>query len=714
MNTKGKMIKRITNAAAILTIMFGIAVVPFFSGVTPVYAQDEVTPTEEPALVEESTSEPVSDESSTDGEGDPSAPLEEASAATEEEAVVEANESDAAEAAVEEPVEELSLESGEETAAVEPDALPSSEEDLKAVVEILADTEAVLVDENDNPISLASNEAVDALQVSDPYFTRGGTKYCYVPLGDTPHPSLGCDIWDDVASPIQSAINDVTLNGLPDDGIITVEPGTYEENVVININGLTLYGDPGKETQDGADNSAPVLDGSLINGTGITINADATTIIGFILRNYDLGIAINDAGDVMIKDNTLEDNKVGIKINNTSVTPKKVEVYGNTIKSSQTDSVGLHVEAAGPTSLFGSLNSFMNEKLNVKDESGQDDFELFFNEWGFWDGSSYAVCTISGHQDTDYAGLFTCARVEEVLPKEILLDGSLLPAVFSQDVTKLGEFCLDEKNSDYAIKTESGPGPLTLASGESLSVVAVKQATGCYYELAPIADGPENGVYLDVNGIEECIFVTRSTDEQSGEHSYTFDVASEEGGCGISHVVGYYDPNIEEEPPCEGKSCEEPEKYDLVLDPYCVDVNEEAKLAWEIFNPNNFNVDADWSLDGTNGSGTLAPGTTFIGYTLDGPSSYTLDVSWEFGEASLTSSEVCETPDDTPPSDTPPSDTPPSNTPPGDTPVIEIVEKFLIPVTGADLGMQALLPTGGLLLVGISLIVKGYYEKKKK
>jgi len=704
MNTKGKTFNRITNAAAILIIMLGLVGVPFFNGVTPVYAQDEVTPTDEPALVEISSSGIISIEESESTETEPSTALDEETPSVEGEGVVEVSESDAVEAAIEEPVQEsaeiLPLNSDEEPAAVESDVSTSSEEDLAIVVEILADSEAVLVDENDNPISLASKEAVDALQVSDPYFTRSGTKYCYVPTGESPHPSLGCDVWYAVSSPIQSAVDDVTLNGLPDDGIITVEPGTYEENVVINVSGLTLFGDPGKETQDGADSSAPVLDGSTINGTGITINADATTIIGFILRNYDLGIAINDAGDVMIKDNTLEDNKIGIKVNNTSGTTKKVEVYGNTIKSSETDSIGLYVLNAGSTSIFGSLNSFMNQKLNIKDDSGRDDFELFFNEWGFWDGGSYVTCTISGHQDTDYAGLFTCARVEEVQPKEIFLDGSLLPYVFSQDITNLGEFCIGEKNSDYAVKTENGPGLLTLAPGESLSVVAVKQATGCGYELAPTADGPENGVYLDVNGVEECIFVTRSTDGISGEYSYTFEVASEEGGCGISHVVGYFDPIIEEEPPCEGESCEEPERYDLELDPYCVDLSGEAHLAWSINNPNDFNVSASWSLDGANGSGTLSPGTTFIGYTLDGPSSHTLNASWEFGNASLTSSELCA----------PVNEIPPEETPPGDPPV----ENFIIPVTGAELGLQALLPTGGLLLVGMSLLVKGFYGKNKK
>jgi hypothetical protein len=180
------------------------------------------------------------------------------------------------------------------------------------------------------------------------------------------------------------------------------------------------------------------------------------------------------------------------------------------------------------------------------------------------------------------------------------------------DITKHGEFCVDEKNSNYAIKTESGPGPITLSFGESFSAVAVKQATGCYYQLAPTSDGPENGVYLDVNGVEECIFVTRSTNGQTGEYSYTFEVASEEGGCGISHVVGYFDPNIDETPPS-----------------------------------------------------------------------------------------------------TPPS-TPPNNTPPGDTPITTVVENFLIPVTGVDLGIQALLPAGGLLLVGISFVVKGLLGKNKK
>jgi len=280
-----------------------------------------------------------------------------------------------------------------------------------------------------------------------------------------------------------------------------------------------------------------------------------------------------------------------------------------------------------------------------------------------------------------------------VLASELFTDGSVFPYVFGQDVTKHGEFCVDEKNTDYAIKTESGGGPLTLSAGEAFSFLAVKQATSCYYQSAPIEDGPENGVYLTVNGVEQCIFVTRNT-ETSGAHTYTFEVVNEGQGCGISHVVGYYDPIIEDEPECE-ENCE-PEQYDLILDPYCVDVNGTPMLAWSINNPNDFNVNASWTLDGNPGSGTLAPGATFIGYTPDGPSSHTLNVSWEFGEASLTSSEVCAPVNKVPPGDPPP-----------------VVESLLIPVTGAELGFQGMLPFAGSLVLGFGLFALGIRSKKK-
>jgi hypothetical protein len=192
--------------------------------------------------------------------------------------------------------------------------------------------------------------------------------------------------------------------------------------------------------------------------------------------------------------------------------------------------------------------------------------------------------------------------------------------------------------------------------------------------------------------------VTRSTDPNTGEISYTFEVTKEGGGCGLSHVVGYFDPQIDGEEECEDGECE-PELYDLILDPSCVDVNGGPGLAWSIVNPNNFSVQANWSLNGANGSGSLAPGSNFVGNT-PGPGTATLSVNWDFGSASMTSPVLCPPTTRKPPATDDPTPT-------------TFIENLVIPVTGADLGLQALLPTGGLLLVGISFLMKGLVGKHK-
>jgi len=129
-------------------------------------------------------------------------------------------------------------------------------------------------------------------------------------------------------------------------------------------------------------------------------------------------------------------------------------------------------------------------------------------------------------------------------------------------------------------------------------------------------------------------------------------------------------------------------------------------LVWEIINPNNFSVDATWTLDGAGAGGSLAPGTTFVGYTEDGPATHTLHVTWGFGQASSSSSEVCAPKKTTTTTTTPNAFTPPADPEP------------LIPVTGVDLNgdffLRRMLFSLGILMVGLSLVAKGTANKIRK
>jgi hypothetical protein len=147
------------------------------------------------------------------------------------------------------------------------------------------------------------------------------------------------------------------------------------------------------------------------------------------------------------------------------------------------------------------------------------------------------------------------------------------------------------------------------------------------------------------------------------------------------------------------------ERYSLVLDPYCIEMNGGYFLVWEIINPNAFSVQATWTLDGAGAGGTLAPGTTFVGYTEDGPATHTLHVNWGYGQATSSSAQVCA------PKKTTTTTTTTTVNPPAD-------PEPLIPVTGVDLSgeffLRRLLFSLGILMVGLSMVVKGTANKIRK
>jgi hypothetical protein len=151
---------------------------------------------------------------------------------------------------------------------------------------------------------------------------------------------------------------------------------------------------------------------------------------------------------------------------------------------------------------------------------------------------------------------------------------------------------------------------------------------------------------------------------------------------------------------------DEEQRYDLILDPYCVEMDGGYFLAWEIHNPNTFNVNAKWMLDGNPGGGSLAPGVTFIGYTEDGPATHTLNVAWEFGKGTSSSAAVCAPVRQKTPTTTFTASNPPDEVDP------------IIPVTGVDLGAQSLfrrlLFSLGTLLFGLSMVVRGTTNKMRK
>lgn len=171
-----------------------------------------------------------------------------------------------------------------------------------------------------------------------------------------------------------------------------------------------------------------------------------------------------------------------------------------------------------------------------------------------------------------------------------------------------------------------------------------------------------------------------------------FNPAANTPGACIPVVTGCTDESMLNYNPLANTagSCIDGSQISMGLDPYCLG----GDIFWQIDNPNSFPVTVDWSLT-TKGSGTatLAGNGVFVlGTTPDAPGTYTLNVSWKGGSASLSSSLECD-----------PITT---NTTVETAPLP--VEDLFIPVTGAELPLegQAIYQMGAALL-GLAMIVKG-------
>jgi Ca2+-binding RTX toxin-like protein len=105
---------------------------------------------------------------------------------------------------------------------------------------------------------------------------------------------------------------------------VQVGAGTYSENVVVGVNGLTIVGEPGAVLQGTflSDNS---VSGPLNEwlktqtsynggaGNGLTINADGVTITGLTIRAFTQGIVLGDGSDGTTLDEVvLQSNFTGI------------------------------------------------------------------------------------------------------------------------------------------------------------------------------------------------------------------------------------------------------------------------------------------------------------------------------------------------------------------------------------------------------------------
>ena len=204
---------------------------------------------------------------------------------------------------------------------VEQEPVVAAQEDLNIadIVASAVENNVILADGEGNPLSLTTVEATETIATGDPWFIRGGTTYRFMPIGGcTAYGGPGPTCFEST-TPIQDALDNVRDNGLPTDSIVHVQPGTYEEQIVIETAGLTLLGEPGYEQVAGAALNAPILEGINLSGTttGITILVEGVTVSGFIIQNYDTAIyqpVVVGSNAINILNNTIQENGNGIKV----------------------------------------------------------------------------------------------------------------------------------------------------------------------------------------------------------------------------------------------------------------------------------------------------------------------------------------------------------------------------------------------------------------
>lgn len=269
--------KLLSILTAFVLVFSLVAPVPAFASDGP---PEDPTPTVEP-------SEPVAEEAASEE-------------VTTEEAVTEevATEEVASEEAATEEVVTEETTATEETATEEVATEEVATEEV-VVEETVADiavalneADAVLVDSEGEPISLASTEAQELLSAPDPWFEDPGDATQVIAFqascaGWTVPAGYAGGVCNVSSTPIQAAINAAVNPGT----VIHVEDGDFNENVNVNksviLTGANANIDPNTGTR-GAE--------SVINGQ-VTISSSDVIINGFTIKNPNGFFGISMTGN---------------------------------------------------------------------------------------------------------------------------------------------------------------------------------------------------------------------------------------------------------------------------------------------------------------------------------------------------------------------------------------------------------------------------------
>ncbi len=191
---------------------------------------------------------------------------------------------------------------------------------------------------------------------------------------------------------IQSAVNAAKT-----DDVISVSEGTYSENIVVKMNGISIIGQ---------DKGKTIIDGKK-TGSVIRIEANNVTVSGFTIQNsggsgqYDAGITLYGSNNNEIANLIIVNNIVGISIyqgsNNNVVSGNDIrqnskygvyvfasndnKIYNNNI---QDNGIGFYGDTARTNQIYS--NNFIDNTNQAYDNSGMN----------AWDGNYWSKYIILG------------------------------------------------------------------------------------------------------------------------------------------------------------------------------------------------------------------------------------------------------------------------------------------------------------------------------
>ena len=302
-----------------------------------------------------------------------------------------------------------------------PEDEPASElevgtEEESAIAQMPDNIEVVVLDEQGEPVPLASQEAAEIMAVPDPQFC---------PTGALP----GDGTCSPIRTTIQAAVDDAKAAGVA--GTVYIQSGTYNETVTIAdfTSALTLQGvlglTPYTELSDPADR--PVINGQILlvdgpdNEPGIdSANTANITLADLIINDNDNGRGDNPA--VFADRNTADLTFINLDLNAPSsgnsglvVDNHSGNVFLTNVDASGTDDIGADIDnrsGSGNVTVSGStFNQNNNDGLYVRsdgaitlvevtaNQNGDDGADL--NNDGFFNTSNIEIVksTFNGNND---------------------------------------------------------------------------------------------------------------------------------------------------------------------------------------------------------------------------------------------------------------------------------------------------------------------------